>query len=597
MKYTRAIKNNILSFVFCFASFAVAASAQTSEFTYQGRLTDSSLPQPTSGIYQMQFALFDAAANGNQIGATVTNPSVQVTNGIFTVSLDFGANAFSGANRFLQIAVFSTATNSFVVLNPRQPVTSAPYAVKSLNSTNAQTAGNADNLGGVPASQYVQTNDSRLWNDRNPTAGSAFYIQNTTALQTADFNLNGNGAANIFSAQFQFNIGANRVLSVAGTNNTFVGLATGGANTGNDNSFFGRSAGAANNAGDYNSFFGSFAGAANSSGNGNSFFGYRAGDSNSTGAANSFFGQESGAANTTGFRNSFFGVAAGFTNTTGNNNSFFGYEAGALNATGILNSFFGESAGKANASGSRNTFIGRNTGASNTTGSFNVFVGNDAGAGNVSGSNLTIIGAGAGVGANNLTNATAIGAGAIVSGSNAVEIGTIDTTTRIKGDVVIGTGSATKELLLYGTLNTGFVNTGLAGAGGSQVCINNNFTLSYCSSSLRYKTNIAPFNAGLNLVNKLKPITFDWKTDGKHDLGLGAEDVAAVEPLLVNYNRDGQVEGVKYDRLGVVLLNAVKEQQAQIEAQTRQIQAQQSMIDGLKKIVCSQNPAAEICRQ
>jgi len=55
------------------------------------------------------------------------------------------------------------------------------------------------------------------------------------------------------------------------------------------------------------------------------------------------------------------------------------------------------------------------------------------------------------------------------------------------------------------------------------------------------------------------------------DLGLGAEEVAAVEPLLVTYNSKGEVEGVKYDRIAVVLLNAVKEQQEQILQQTTQI--------------------------
>ncbi len=117
-----------------------------------------------------------------------------------------------------------------------------------------------------------------------------------------------------------------------------------------------------------------------------------------------------------------------------------------------------------------------------------------------------------------------------------------------------------------------------------------------------------------------------------HDLGLGAEDVAAVEPLLVTYNKDGQVEGVKYDRVGVVLLNAVKEQQTQIESQQKQIagqtqiitrqaeqldkqemkfqkqqaqteaqqkqnQQQQLVIDGLRKLVCQTNTQAEVCKE
>jgi len=47
---------------------------------------------------------------------------------------------------------------------------------------------------------------------------------------------------------------------------------------------------------------------------------------------------------------------------------------------------------------------------------------------------------------------------------------------------------------------------------------------------------------------------------GKRDLGFGAEDVQKIEPLLVTLNTQGQVEGVKYDRITVVLVNAIKEQ-------------------------------------
>ena len=74
------------------------------------------------------------------------------------------------------------------------------------------------------------------------------------------------------------------------------------------------------------------------------------------------------------------------------------------------------------------------------------------------------------------------------------------------------------------------------------------------------------------------------------DMGLVAEDVAAIEPLLTTTNDKGQVEGVKYDRVGVVLVNAVQEQQRQIEAQQKQIKS-------LTKIVCAMKPKADICRQ
>ena len=54
---------------------------------------------------------------------------------------------------------------------------------------------------------------------------------------------------------------------------------------------------------------------------------------------------------------------------------------------------------------------------------------------------------------------------------------------------------------------------------------------------------------------------------GERDLGLVAEEVAKVEPLLVTHNERGEIEGVKYDRIAVVLINAIKQQQEQMERQ------------------------------
>ena len=106
--------------------------------------------------------------------------------------------------------------------------------------------------------------------------------------------------------------------------------------------------------------------------------------------------------------------------------------------------------------------------------------------------------------------------------------------------------------------HTGFELTGIANLGD-------------CGSSLRYKKNINAFAGGLNLINRLRPVSFDWKTNNMHDFGLVAEEVAEVEPLLVTHNKHGLIEGVKYERLGVVLINAIKEQQAQIEELRRAI--------------------------
>ncbi len=117
-------------------------------------------------------------------------------------------------------------------------------------------------------------------------------------------------------------------------------------------------------------------------------------------------------------------------------------------------------------------------------------------------------------------------------------------------------------------------------------------TCTSSQSSLRYKTDLQPFLGGLNVINRLKPYNFAWKNTGMREIGLIAEDVAEVEPLFTYKNDKDEIEGVKYENLNVIFINAFKEQQAQIEELRQQIKAQQEQlkqqaqqIDALKKLV------------
>ena len=529
---------------------AGTASAQTSTFTYQGRLTDGGTP--ANGNYDLQFALWDSSSGGAQIGSTQTVNTVAVSAGIFTVTLDFGANAFPGANRFLEIGARLSGASSFTQLTPRQPITSTPYAVRSGNATTADTATNATQLGGVGASQFVQTTDSRLTDARSPTANSANYIQNATNQQaSSNFSISGNGtaggtlSASLVNAMTQYNIGGSRVLSVDFIKGSlFAGFGAGGANT---------------------------------TGGGNTLVGDGAGGSDTTGAGNSFFGDAAGADNATGSYNSFFGNGSGNHNNA-DDNSFFGFGAGLLNTTGTKNSFFGSQAGNVNTTGTSNTLLGDS----------------------------------ADVGSGNLDHATAIGANAVVSQSNSLVLGSVSGAGTKVG---IGTSAPTDRLTVQtatdrygfvhsdGTITVGsyvggstnggwygtksnhplsfFVNNGgpsmtittsgnviitaLGSAGSTTLCRNAANEISTCASSLRYKKDFTPFAGGLDVVARLRPITFSWRDHPERDLGLAAEDVAKIEPLLVTHNANGEIEGVKYDHLNVVLINAIKQQQTQIE--------------------------------
>jgi len=130
---------------------AHVASAQTplgTEFTYQGRLLSAGVP--AAGDYEMRFTLHDALIAGNPVGTAVTLPTVSVTIGLFTVSLNFGAAAFVGDRRWLEVEVKPAGSPAaYVTLAPRQELTAAPNALWALKAADAST------LGGIASSGYL----------------------------------------------------------------------------------------------------------------------------------------------------------------------------------------------------------------------------------------------------------------------------------------------------------------------------------------------------------------------------------------------------------------------------------------------------------
>jgi pectin methylesterase-like acyl-CoA thioesterase len=117
-----------------------------SSFTYQGQLKDAS--GPVNDSCDFQFGLWDALTGGAQIGVTLTRSSVMVSDGLFTVQLDFGFNGFKGSARWLEIAVRCPAGSGvYNTLAPRQSLTPAPYSLFSANS---------DTLDGQHAAAFQQ---------------------------------------------------------------------------------------------------------------------------------------------------------------------------------------------------------------------------------------------------------------------------------------------------------------------------------------------------------------------------------------------------------------------------------------------------------
>jgi hypothetical protein len=140
------MKSKILLLLLILLAFIAAktAFAQGTAFTYQGRLDSGGAS--ANGSYDLRFVMYDNSVGGNQQGSILTNTATAVSNGLFTVTLDFG-NQFPGANRFLEIAVRTNGNGGFTTLSPRQPLTPAPYAITAggvvSGGLSAGTYGNA----------------------------------------------------------------------------------------------------------------------------------------------------------------------------------------------------------------------------------------------------------------------------------------------------------------------------------------------------------------------------------------------------------------------------------------------------------------------
>src|SRR5262245_10360305 len=219
--YVKYCRISLLSVITVFFFFG-AAKAQTTEFSYQGRLSDAG--NPANSTYDMQFMLYDTAevGTGTQQGVTVTNPNVAVANGAFSVSLDFGPGVFDGAARYIEIGVRPAGNKDpYTTLSPRQPVSSTPYAIRSLAATAADGLSVAC-VSGVTSSQIQDIQGTQITSDipvASIPAGNNNYIQNTTKQQVAaNFTIDGDGvaggtlSANVMESATQFNLAGNRIL-------------------------------------------------------------------------------------------------------------------------------------------------------------------------------------------------------------------------------------------------------------------------------------------------------------------------------------------------------------------------------------------------
>jgi len=170
------------------------STAQTpvgTAFTYQGRLSQGGTP--ANGIFDFEFCLFDTLNGGNQVGVPIPFNDLSLTDGYFTIQLNFGESIFNGQARYLEVSVrLGTNTGGFTILSPRQELTATPNALYSLSApwsglTGIPT-GFADgidndttsfwsltgNSGTDPAINFIGTADN---------VGLTFVVSGTTALR------------------------------------------------------------------------------------------------------------------------------------------------------------------------------------------------------------------------------------------------------------------------------------------------------------------------------------------------------------------------------------------------------------------------------
>lgn len=460
----------------------------------------------------------------------------------------------------------------------------------------------------------------------NVFLGSQSGYSNTRGVSNVFLGLNtgftnDTGCYNVF-------IGTNSGRSnINGNQNVFLGQQSGYYNiNGNYNVFAGCLAGNNNTSGKSNVFIGNSAGFTNTTGNFNTFIGTLAGAHNTEGYQNSMFGQEAGYSNTKGNFNAFFGIAAGYNNTEGEQNTFIGQRAGYSNTTGGWNVCVGSRSGYSLTTGSGNVMVGDWSGHENT-GSGSVFLGSEAGRYETGSNKLYIsnhdgnseqvlvygdfynkqlrFNANVAINTNPVSNYKLRAYDERTSDDNPAILGEHNVSpyygVGVKGiggwAGVIGlanasgygyrigvhgsaSGSQEHNIGVYGSASGGTTNW--AGYFNGYV-----YGISFQTSSDRnLKKNITPINNALEKVIRAQGVTFEWEkekdiekisnaSDDKEGVekqnfpegiqyGVIAQDIEKIIPEIVLTDIKGY-KSVDYTKLIPVLIEAIKEQQLQIE--------------------------------
>lgn len=283
-----------------------------------------------------------------------------------------------------------------------------------------------------------------------------------------------------------------------------------------------------------------------------------------SGCHNTASGEDALYSDTSASYNTATGFSSLFSNISGDNNTAAGAESLYSNQTGANNSADGFQSMYNNTSGSDNIASGYQALYSNTTGGYNAALGYQALINSQSG--VGNIGVGPFAGRN------------IVQGAFNIDIGSWGTADE-SNTIRIGLPQYHRATYIAGITDSQVT--------GAQVFVTASGQLGVLASSERYKTDITTLSPASERLAQLRAVSFRLKTDpdGAIQYGLIAEEVDTVYPELVTRDRDGKIQGVRYDELAPILLNEMQRQQASIASLTVQNGSQASEIIELKQQV------------
>jgi hypothetical protein len=278
--------------------------------------------------------------------------------------------------------------------------------------------------------------------------------------------------------------------------------------------------------------------------------------SDTNGSYNTATGFSSLWANTTGNNNTAAGYESLYSNSTGSDNTASGYQTLYSDTTGSYNTGSGAEALYRNSEGVQNSAYGSYALYQNGRGNYNTAVGSHALFANIGSSNIAV-GFKAGYNLTSGSNNVDIGSPGVAGDSAIIRIGTISST-----------GQSTQTAVYLAGASAGISgNT-------AQLSVNTvTGQVGVAASSERFKTEIAPMGSATSKLDRLRPVTFRYKSEPRspQQYGLIAEEVANVYPELIVHDSNGHILSVRYDELAPMLLNEVQQEKQQLAAQAAEM--------------------------